>query len=116
MSSSFLTASQREEFAPGQRGNPNTPWCCPPTEMRLKTFTVGQRCTRARLGGGREGRESKRWEEEGKGGRMKQERRERGEGIKEVGRGGERGKDEAGKEGERGRNQRGGKRRGKGEG
>ena len=51
MSSSFLTVSQREESAPGQRGNPYTPWCCPPTEMRLNTFTVGQRCTRARLGG-----------------------------------------------------------------
>ena len=71
MSSSFLTVSQMEEFAPGQCGNPNTPWCCPPTEMRLNTFTVGQRCTRARLGG-REGREGK----EGRKGRMGQEGRE----------------------------------------
>ena len=84
MSSSFLTVSQSEEFAPGQRGNPNTPWCCPPTEMRLNTFTVGQRCTRARLDreGGGEGQSGK-----GKGNFV---RVEEGERKGEEGRGGER--------------------------
>ena len=77
MSSSFLTVSQREESAPGQRGNPNTPWCCPPTEMRLNTFTVGQRCTRARLGGGRRRGKSKLMEERKEGGK---EKREKGKG------------------------------------
>ena len=131
MSSSFLTVSQSEEFAPGQRGNPNTPWCCPPTEMRLNTFTVGQRCTRARLGGGGggEGQSGKgkgnfvrveEGERKGEEGRGRERKGEEGRGEKRgEGRRGERGEEGRGeKKGEGGRRERGEEGRGerKGEG
>ena len=45
-----LNSSQMVSLASGQRGNPNTPWCWPPTEMRLWILSLSpHRCTNAPL-------------------------------------------------------------------
>ena len=39
-----LNSSQMVSLASGQWGNPNTPWCWPPTEMRLWILSLSPHC------------------------------------------------------------------------